>query len=73
VNYRRKALDALEHTEFSFVLMDGQMPALDGYDATRAIRRREAAREVHVPIVALRANGLGGDRRAMIERYATHG
>jgi len=66
VNNGREALDALEHTEFSLVLMDCQMPELDGYDATRAIRRREASRGVHVPIVALTANALAGDRDACI-------
>ncbi len=66
VNNGREALEALERTDFSLVLMDCQMPELDGYDTTRAIRRREATRGVHVPIVALTANALEGDRDACI-------
>src|SRR3954468_2296136 len=50
---------------YDLILMDCQMPQLDGFDATRAIRADEAqqpARARHIPIVALTANALNGDR-----------
>jgi CheY-like chemotaxis protein len=59
----RRALEILESERFDLVLMDCQMPVLDGYDAAREIRRREASEQRgHVPIVAMTANALLGDR-----------
>jgi CheY-like chemotaxis protein len=56
------ALEAVQQGDYDIVLMDCQMPVLDGYAATRAIREHEAARGgARVPIVALTANALVGD------------
>ena len=57
------ALAQLERREYAAVLMDCQMPGLDGWDTTGEIRRREAHRSARrVPIIAMTANALGGDR-----------
>jgi CheY-like chemotaxis protein len=57
------ALEKLEAGDYDLVLMDCQMPRLDGYDATREIRRRETGeRRRHVPIVAMTASAMAGDR-----------
>jgi len=62
----REAVDAVAHGDYDMVLMDCQMPELDGFDATREIRRAEASRGGHVPIVAMTANALEGDREACL-------
>jgi PAS domain S-box-containing protein len=59
----RDALDAVKRGGYDIVLMDCQMPVLDGYEATKAIRAWEATQggERRIPIVALTANALVGD------------
>jgi two-component system sensor histidine kinase/response regulator len=57
-----EALEALERSRFDVVLMDCQMPGMDGFQATARIRERERAAGGHVPIVAMTANALAGDR-----------
>lgn len=64
----RQALEAFESTDFDIVFMDAQMPELDGYAATRAIRALEkAANRPRKPIVALTAHALKEDRDRCIE------
>ena len=63
----RAALDALAAPHsFQLVLMDCQMPELDGFAATRAIREREQHSGVHIPIIAMTANAMQGDREACL-------
>jgi signal transduction histidine kinase len=56
-----EALRALERSQFGMILMDCQMPGMDGYAATAEIRRREGGRS-RIPIVAMTANAIDGDR-----------
>jgi two-component system, sensor histidine kinase and response regulator len=57
-----EVLDALDRASFDLVLMDMQMPVMDGIEATRAIRAREADGRQRLPIVALTANASASDR-----------
>ncbi len=57
----QEALDMLSQMPFDIVLMDCQMPVMDGFEATRSIREREAKTGEHVSIVAMTANAMEGD------------
>ena len=70
-----EALEALEKESFDLVFMDVQMPEMDGYETTAAIREKEKGTDTHLPIVALTAHAMKGDSEkclaAGMDRYLT--
>ncbi len=59
----REALDAIAHDSYDLMLMDCQMPEMDGFEATRALRCREAASgSPRLPVIAVTAYALDDDR-----------
>jgi CheY-like chemotaxis protein len=62
----RKALDALAEHEFDLVLMDVQMPEMDGMEATAEIRRSESITGGHIAIVAFTAHAMAEDRKRFL-------
>ena len=62
-----EAVELFDNEEFDLVLMDLQMPKMNGFEATRRIRARERATGTHVPVIALTANTFDSDRRASFE------
>jgi CheY-like chemotaxis protein len=63
----RDATHALEQNAFDLVLMDLQMPEMGGFEATKKIRHREQATGGHIPIIAMTAHALKGDRERCLE------
>ena len=61
-NNGRQAFDLVAGNGFDVILMDVQMPELDGLEATRLIRERELSTGQHIPIIAMTAHALKGDR-----------
>jgi signal transduction histidine kinase/CheY-like chemotaxis protein len=57
-----QVLDALETGEFDIILMDVQMPVMDGLAAIRIIRQRELTTGAHIPVIALTAHAMSGDK-----------
>jgi two-component system sensor histidine kinase/response regulator len=61
-----EAVDAIKRIPYDLVLMDCQMPEMDGFEATRLIRKHEEGRR-HTPVIALTANALQGDRERCLD------
>jgi two-component system, sensor histidine kinase and response regulator len=61
-NNGQEAVDLSASRDFDIILMDVQMPGMDGFQATSLIRRREAAAGRHTPIIAMTAHAMQGDR-----------
>jgi CheY-like chemotaxis protein len=74
VDNGRQALEALAQSSYDVVLMDLQMPEMDGFEATRQYRRRETAGEPRgrpLPIIALTASATSGDRQRCLDAGMT--
>jgi PAS domain S-box-containing protein len=69
VSNGKEAVSAVRQVAYDLVLMDGQMTEMDGLEATRVIREMESGTNRHVPIVALTAHAMQGDR----ERFLSSG
>ncbi|WP_010588415.1 PAS domain S-box protein [Schlesneria paludicola] len=61
-NNGQEAIEAWEREPFDVILMDVQMPEIDGFQATIAIRAKEQGADRHIPIIAMTANAMKGDR-----------
>ena len=62
-----EAVNAMDSDEFDLVLMDVQMPNMDGHDATKIIRQKEKSSERRTPIIALTASAMKGDEERCLE------
>ena len=68
VNSGQKALDAISgRHSYDLILMDVQMPEMDGFDTTIAIRKQEKLKGGHIPIVALTAHAMKGDQERCLQ------
>ncbi|MFW5886435.1 MAG: response regulator [Bacteroidota bacterium] len=65
-NNGKEALDKFGTTKYDIILMDVQMPVMDGITATQKIRELESSTNSHTPIIAITANALAGDRENCI-------
>lgn len=63
----QEALALWEQSQYDVVLMDCQMPVMDGFETTKAIRRSEGKLNENTPIIALTANTMKGDRRKCLD------
>jgi CheY-like chemotaxis protein len=61
-----EALDKWTRAHFDMIFMDVQMPEMDGFETTRKIRSRESNLQSHIPIVAMTANAMSGDRERCV-------
>jgi len=63
----KEAVEKWEQNQFDLVFMDVQMPVMDGFEATQEIRSREKLTGAHVPIIAMTANTMSGDRERCLK------
>jgi len=66
-NNGAEACATFDTAAFDLVFMDVQMPEMDGFEATRRLRQRERKAGTHVPIVAMTAHAMGGDRERCLD------
>ncbi|QDU43512.1 Signal transduction histidine-protein kinase BarA [Symmachiella dynata] len=66
-NNGKEAVEVSKIRDFDLILMDVQMPEMDGLEATRAIRKREEGTGQHVPIIAMTAQAMKGDKEHCLE------
>lgn len=66
-NNGQEAVAALEEEDVDLILMDIQMPVMNGFEATAAIRKKEAATRTHIPIIAVTAHAMPGYREECIK------
>ena len=62
-----RAVEELQKQKFDLVLMDVQMPVMDGVEATAAVRKKEKINGGHIPIIAMTAHAMEGDRERFLE------
>ncbi len=62
-----KAVELSAAQDFDLILMDVEMPEMDGFQATRAIRQREQGTSTHMPIVAMTAHAMKGEAERCLE------
>ncbi len=67
VNNGLEVLESLKQHVYDLILMDVQMPEMDGLEATQVIRESEADSDRHIPIIALTANAMKGDRSRCLD------
>ncbi len=67
VNHGQEAIERLEKEKYDLIFMDVQMPVMGGYEATNIIRQREKITGEHIPIIAMTAHAMKGDREETLE------
>ncbi|MFQ6038414.1 MAG: response regulator, partial [Candidatus Aminicenantales bacterium] len=67
VDNGQKVLSALRKKDFDLIFMDVQMPVMDGWDTTAAIREEEKKNGMHIPIIAMTAHAMKGDRERCLK------
>ncbi|MBF0144199.1 MAG: PAS domain S-box protein [Magnetococcales bacterium] len=63
----KEAVEAVGRLPYALILMDCQMPVMDGFEATHAIRRMDQTSSRHIPIIAMTANAMKGDRERCLK------